>query len=75
AGVAPSPIPQPAAKKAKVAAASVPESPQEPLVPASTSANGVKQEGVEEETKIVIDPAAKAKERERLGGEIQAKAE
>lgn len=76
AGVAPIPIPQPAAKKAKVAAAPVPESPQEPLVSTSTtSANGVKQEGVEEETKIVIDPAAKAKERERLGGEIQAKAE
>lgn len=75
AGVAPSPIPQPAAKKAKVAAAPVPEPSQEPLVSTSPSANGVKQEGVEEETKIVIDPAAKAKERERLGGEIQAKAE
>lgn len=75
AGVAPSPAPQPAAKKPKVAAP-VPDTAQ-PAHPAATtaSANGVKQEDVEEESKIVIDPAAKAKERERQGGEIQAKAE
>ncbi|GAA5868377.1 hypothetical protein JCM3774_003272 [Rhodotorula dairenensis] len=77
AGVAPSPAPQPAAKKPKVADP-VPEASQPPSQPAAipAGANGIKAEDIkEEETRIVVDPAAKAKERERQGGEIQAKAE
>ncbi|GAA5975963.1 hypothetical protein JCM10908_005340 [Rhodotorula pacifica] len=78
AGLAPSPAPQPAAKKAKVAAAPASAPAQQEPIPSLSSVdntNGIKTEGIEEETKIVIDPAAKAKERERQGGEIQAKAE
>ncbi|GAA6002172.1 hypothetical protein JCM10207_003108 [Rhodosporidiobolus poonsookiae] len=70
AGVAPSPAPVPAAKKARTAepAATSP-------VPPSTAAgeNAAAGSSAPPDGAVVVDPAAKAKERERLGGEIQAK--
>ncbi|GAA5884682.1 hypothetical protein JCM6882_005348 [Rhodosporidiobolus microsporus] len=69
AGVAPSAAPVPAAKKARTAETAPVASPSAPSSQderATSSAGG-------ENGQVVVDPAAKAKERERLGGEIQAK--
>ncbi|GAA5855493.1 hypothetical protein JCM8547_007859 [Rhodosporidiobolus lusitaniae] len=64
AGAAPSAPPPPAAKKARTdePPASTAPTPVAPVAPA-TSDDG----------KVVVDPAAKARERERIGGEMQAK--
>ncbi|GAA5821317.1 hypothetical protein JCM11251_004568 [Rhodosporidiobolus azoricus] len=67
AGGAPAAAPAPAAKKARTAeAASTPPATAAEALPASYV-------NMEDNGKYVVDPAAKAKERERLGGEIQAK--
>ncbi|GAA5886029.1 hypothetical protein JCM5296_007067 [Sporobolomyces johnsonii] len=74
AGVAPSPVPAPAAKKARVAEPA--PAPAEP-VPAPSdpvSAGAAPEAGDAASGKVIIDPSAKAKERARLGGEIQAAA-
>ncbi|GEM06888.1 SNF2-related helicase [Rhodotorula toruloides] len=69
AGIAPSVAPVPAAKKAKTA------DPTSSLAPVAgpSASSAVKQDDQQSDSKVVIDPPAKAKERERLGGEIQAK--
>lgn len=68
AGIAPSAAPVPAAKKVKTDPTPSPAS-----VAGPSASPAVKQEDVDDDSKVVIDPTAKAKERERLGGEIQAK--
>ncbi|BGP38652.1 TATA-binding protein-associated factor mot1 [Rhodotorula kratochvilovae] len=70
AGVAPSAVPVPAAKKARVA-------PSAPAPAPAAEAPAIKPDpdaSDAAEGKVVIDPAAKAAERARLGGEIEAKA-
>lgn len=76
AGIAPSPIALPTAKKAKVASPA-PIAAADRVKAESSADRNVKLEGDDNpaDSKVVIDPAAKAKERERLGGEIQAKLE
>ncbi|GAA6037551.1 hypothetical protein NBRC10512_002557 [Rhodotorula toruloides] len=69
AGIAPSAAPVPAAKKAKTAD----PTPSPAPVAGPSGSPAIKQEDGTEDSKVIIDPAAKAKERERLGGEIQAK--
>lgn len=73
AGVAPSAAPTPAAKKARTAA----PPPAAPVAAASGSgSSSIKPDPdapAVQDDKVVVDPAAKAAERARLGGEIQAK--
>ncbi|KPV76382.1 uncharacterized protein RHOBADRAFT_52398 [Rhodotorula graminis WP1] len=76
AGVAPSAAPTPAAKKARTAA----PPPAAAAAASSSSSSGapvIKTDpdapAVDQDAKVVVDPAAKAAERARLGGEIQAK--
>ncbi|BGP14619.1 TATA-binding protein-associated factor mot1 [Rhodosporidiobolus nylandii] len=69
AGVAPSPAPTPVAKKARTAE---PAAPPAPIASTSTS-SALAGPPAEDGSKVVVDPAAKAKEREKLGGEIEAK--
>ncbi|GAA5967385.1 hypothetical protein JCM11641_000529 [Rhodosporidiobolus odoratus] len=69
AGAAPSAPPTPAAKKARTAEPKA--APTTSSAPAASPA--LATTGAGDDSAVVIDPAAKAKERERLGGEIQAK--
>lgn len=73
AGIAPSQPTQPAAKRTKVASPAVADpSPQNVKAESPLEAD-VKTETADDGSRFVVDPAAKAKERERLGGQIQAK--
>ncbi|GAA5949726.1 hypothetical protein JCM21900_003274 [Sporobolomyces salmonicolor] len=74
AGAAPSPIPAPVAKKARIAEPA-PTPAESAPTPSEPIAEGAAPEaGDAASEKVIIDPSAKAKERARLGGEIQASA-
>ncbi|GAA6038936.1 hypothetical protein JCM8097_000582 [Rhodosporidiobolus ruineniae] len=70
AGVAPSAAPVPAAKKARTAE---PAPASAPAASTAAAACPAPTGGADATGAVVVDPATKAKERERLGGEIQAR--